>query len=210
MIAIFKPSCQSTKTRHDERFLELVPAIERHARSAFRGLKPEEREEAVCEVLGYAYSALRRLAESGRLNLAYAVPLARFGVARCRAGRRIGSRQNTCDVFSAAARGRIGISLVSLHAIGSGAEIWEEALVDNRSTPVPDQVAFRVDFPIWLRLLNRRDRKLVMFLSVGNTPGEAAKRFGMSRARVSQLRGELQRSWQAFQGEAHGKVAPEA
>jgi hypothetical protein len=104
-------------------------------------------------------------------------------------------------VFSSAAQGRQGVSLVSLHVTRSGAEIWEDALADNRSTPIPDQVAFRLDFPAWLRRLNRRDRKLVVFLSLGNTPAEAAERFGVSRARVSQLRFELQSSWQAFQGE---------
>ena len=63
---------------------------------------------------------------------------------------------------------------------------------------MPDQVAFRLDFASWLADLKRRDRKLVRFLAVGNTPSEAAGRFGVSRARMSQLRAELRTSWEAF------------
>ena len=201
MIAINKPLRQAANSQHNERFLELVPAIERYARLAFRHVQPEEREEAICEVVAYAYCAFRRLSELGKLDVAYASPLARFGVARFRAGRRIGSRQNAGDVFSGAAQRRVGFSLVSLHSTCSGSEIWEEALADDTLTPIPDQVAFRLDFPAWLQGLSRRDRKLAKFLALGNTPSEAARQFAVSRARVSQLRKELQASWQAFQGE---------
>jgi hypothetical protein len=201
MIAITKQVHQAANSQQDERFLELVPAIEQFARLAFRHVQPEERDEAICEAVAYAYCAVRRLFELGKLDVAYASPLARFGVARFRAGRRIGSRQNAGDVFSGAAQRRVGFSLVSLHSTCSGSEIWEEALADDTLTPIPDQVAFRLDFPAWLQGLSRRDRKLAKFLALGNTPSEAARQFGVSRARVSQLRKELQASWQAFQGE---------
>jgi hypothetical protein len=198
MIAISKPIRQAANVQHNERFLELVPAIERFARLAFRHVQPEEGEEAICEAVAYAYCAFRRLSELGKLDVAYASPLARFGVARLRAGRRIGSKQNARDVFSVAAQRRLGFSLVSLHATCSDSEIWEEALADDTLTPIPDQVAFRLDFPAWLQALNRRDRKLVKFLALGNTPSEAAQQFRVSKARISQLRKELHSRWQAF------------
>jgi hypothetical protein len=201
MIAISKPVSNTIESKHDERFLELVPAIKRYARLSFRQLQSQEGEEGVCEVVGYAYCAFRRLAELGRLDVAYAQSLARHGVARFRTGRRVGSGQNTRDVFSAAAQGRPGVSLASLSATYSGSETWEEALADNRSTPILDQVAFRLDFAAWLRHLSCRDRALIVFLSFGNTSKEAAERFEVSRARISQLRSELKSSWQAFQGD---------
>jgi hypothetical protein len=200
MIAISKPHCQTVTTVLNEQFLELIPAIERYARSAFRNLQPLGQEDAVGEVVAYAFCAFRRLVELAKLDAAYAGPLARFGVARVRVGRRIGSRQNTGDVFSKAAQHRAGFSLESVH-LADGA-LWQDALSDNRRTPIPDQVSFRLDFRAWLRLLSRRDQKLVVFLSVGNASHEAARHFGISRARVSQLRSELQRSWRAFQGDA--------
>jgi hypothetical protein len=103
-------------------------------------------------------------------------------------------------VFAVAAQQRRGFSLDSLNSDGREPNIWVEALTDNRQTPVPDQVAFRLDFPAWLGVLKRRDQKLVKFLAVGNTPAEAAQQFRVSQARVSQLRAELRVGWQAFQG----------
>jgi hypothetical protein len=58
-----------------------------------------------------------------------------------------------------------------------------------------------MDLPVWLKSQNRRKRELAKFLAVGNTATEAARRFRVSGARVSQLRGELQASWEEFQGE---------
>ena len=77
-----------------------------------------------------------------------------------------------------------------------------EILADNKLTPVPDQVAFRIDFPAWFRLQNRRARALAKFLALGNSATEAARQFGVSKARVSQVRSKLRSSWQEFQREA--------
>jgi hypothetical protein len=139
------------------------------------------------------------LAERGKLEVAYASPLARFAVTQVRAGRRVGDKPNVHDVFSFVVQRQQGFSLENLDPLGPNG--WCEALVDNTSTPVADAAAFRLDFLAWLRGLHRRDRELVTFLSLGNTPTEAAQRFRISRARVSQLRSKLQASWQKFQDE---------
>ena len=39
-------------------------------------------------------------------------------------------------------------------------------------------------------------------LALSHTTGEVAKRFRVSAGRISQLRRDLQRSWEEFQGEA--------
>jgi hypothetical protein len=199
---IAKTPSRSARLQENNEFLNLVPGIERSARFAFRSLRSQEREEAICEVVAYAFCAYRRLIELGKQDLAYATPLARYGVGRFRAGRRVGSKLNSRDVFAVADQRRPKLALESLQSAGSESTIWIEAMADNRLTPIPDQVAFRLDFPAWLGILNRRDRKLVRFLAVGNTTSEAAQRFGVSRSRVSQLRAELQATWNDFQGEA--------
>ena len=54
-------------------FIKMLPAIARHARIAFRHLRsPEAREDAVQEVVCNACCAVARLAELGKLDLAYA------------------------------------------------------------------------------------------------------------------------------------------
>jgi len=201
MIAITKPERQDAPTHENEQFLKFVPDIERYARWLLRDLRAEEREEAVCEVLAFAFCAFRCLARHGKRDLAYATPLARFGVARFRCGRRSYSKRIGRDVFSHVVQRRRGFSLQSLHSADSRGNIWLEILADDTVTPVPAQVAFRLDFASWLRSLKCRDRKLVKLLAVGNTPGETAKRLRISRARVSQLRSQLQDGWRKFQGE---------
>jgi len=201
MIAITKQTRQSTQVQDDEQFLQMMPTIKRHARLAFRNLQPQDREEATSEVVCNAFCAFRRLAALGKQQSAFATPLARFAVAHFRAGRRVG-KLNSNDVTSVVNQRQHGFSLRSLQLGLSDEGVWIEILADNKLTPVPDQVAFRIDFPAWFRLQNQRDRKLTKFLALGNSATEAARHFGVSEARVSQLRSKLRSSWQEFQGEA--------
>jgi hypothetical protein len=64
---------------------------------------------------------------------------------------------------------------------------------------VPEQVAFRVDSPRWRAGSRRRDRKILDALASGERTEDAARRFGISPARVSQLRREFEQSWEEFQ-----------
>jgi hypothetical protein len=202
MISIANPPRQTLKVREDEQFLELIPDIERYARFAFRALRLEEREEAVAEVVAYAFCAFRRLVERGKLDVAYATPLARFGIARFRSGWLVGNRLSPRDVYSVAAQHRRGFCLQRVQTTGAKSEVWVESLADDTITPVPDQVAFRLEFAAWMGGLSRRERMLVEFLALGNTPSDAAQRFRVSRARVSQLRVELKEGWQEFWSDA--------
>ena len=63
---------------------------------------------------------------------------------------------------------------------------------------MPEQVAFRVDFPNWLASLSERDRRVVEQLILGERTRDVARRFGISPGRVSQLRREFHLAWLAF------------
>ena len=67
---------------------------------------------------------------------------------------------------------------------------------------MPDQVAFRADFPAWLATRSQRDRRVVQDLMVGERTTDVADRHGLSQPRVSQLRREFREDWRAFHGEA--------
>ena len=56
------------------------------------------------------------------------------------------------------------------------------------STPIPDQVAFRLDIPRFLATLNERQRAMAADLASGMTTTEAARRYGVTPAAVSQFR----------------------
>ena len=198
MITIPREVQQTGDGQADEQFLAMVPDIERFTRFQFRHLSVNAREDAVCEVVANAFCAFRRLVELGKQNLAYSTPLAHYAVAQFRAGRRVGNPLNSCDVYSIGSQRRARFRLESLDS-RTGSEIWEEALIDNTQTPVPDQVAFRIDFPAWLQTLQQPKGRLAKYLAYGHSPSEVACRFGVSRGRVSQVRRELERSWNEYQ-----------
>ena len=68
-----------------------------------------------------------------------------------------------------------------------------------------------IDCAEWLRWLTARLRRIALALARGETTKGAAEQFGLSPARISQLREWLKKSWEAFQGEAEiGRVQPAA
>ncbi len=202
MIAAAKPVQKKTlPVSWHEGFLAMVPAIENYAKCAFRHMDAEARAEMIQEVLANCCCAYARLAELSKTSIAYAGPLARFGVAQTREGRRTGSRSNCHDVTSPWCWKKKGIVVERLDQFDGDEECWAEALVEDR-TAGPDAIAAtRIDFSTWLHSLPRRLRKIALFLATGETTGAAARRFRVSPGRISQIRKGLHETWRTFQGE---------
>jgi DNA-directed RNA polymerase specialized sigma24 family protein len=195
-------ACAASHTAWQKRFLELLPKIRRHAQIRFRALAPEAREELVQETIARALMDFLRLVQRGKEHLACATPLARFAVAQVRQGRRVGSRLNGRDVGSEYGRLRNGVLVLSLDSHDETSGSCCEALAEDRRSTPADIAAIRIDFAHWLTTLSPRSRRLAERLAMGETTSGAARLFGISPGRVSQLRGEFRRAWHAFQGEA--------
>ena len=156
-------------TRHEcpseswqEQFTSLLPAIREEAAKAFRHMRPEAREDALGEVAASACCAYARLVELGKTDIAYPRALARFGIKRFYDGRRVGSRMNVKDATSPYARRRSKIIVKSLDRFDNEENAWREAVVEDDQTPIPDQVAFRIDFPSWLKSYPKRERRIAV------------------------------------------------
>ncbi|HUE71208.1 MAG TPA: hypothetical protein VMP01_10015 [Pirellulaceae bacterium] len=180
----------------------MLPVIRRQARFAFRHANKDAREDAVAEVVANALVAFVRLIERGKGSLAYPTVLARYAVAQIRAGRRVGSAQKKNDVLAGAWR---DTSVQRLDRFDTKSRRWAEVVIEDKRTPVPEQAAFRCDFPAWLATHNPRNRRIAESLCMGNSPSEVAERFRMSRARISQLRREFYDSWRAFHGDGESQ-----
>jgi hypothetical protein len=76
--------------------------------------------------------------------------------------------------------------------------VAEELAAADPRVSVPDQAAFRVDFPRFRRSLSPASRAGLDLLAAGWGTGAAAARLGVTAARVSQLRRELAEKWEAF------------
>jgi hypothetical protein len=181
-------------------FLALLPAIYDQLRFNFRGLPPEARDDAIAECLASAAVAFQKLHEQDRADLAYPTVLAKFAVRQFRSGRRVGGQLNRNDVLSTHGQRHHGLTVERLdRRYPDGA--WKEVLVeDRRSTPAATAIA-RIDFGDWLSRLCRRERGVATTLASGESGRGTAKKFGLTAGRISQLRGELKRNWERFQGE---------
>jgi len=189
-------------------FLELLPGVQAALSGAFARFRPEQQEDALWEALAHCYVAFTRLWARDRHHQATASTLAKYAAAHWRAGRRVGSPLNANEILSPYAQRRRGFQVQSLDGLEDGEGSWRMALLADRRSSVPDQAAFRIDFPGWLRQLTPRNRRIAVALGRGELTQDVSRRFRLSPGRVSQLRRELQRSWEQFHG-PRAEVAPE-
>ena len=182
-------------------FLTISPSIEKALRFAFRHLAEEKKEESIQAALTNACLACARLWSQGRANRIHPTALARYAVAQTCAGRLVGSSLNSKDVLSGYAQRQKRWVVKRLEQPGSAEPLWFDALRAGCRTPVPDQVWFRIDFPLWLAGLSPLKQKVAHLLASGHSTNEVARTLAISAGRVSQIRRELSVSWQRFHGE---------
>ena len=190
-----------------DRFLTLLPAIQRGARYAFRHLSPEAKEEATQAVIAHAVISFRTLVEQGREEIANSSSLCRFAIAHYRTGRHAANRMNSADVTSARCRYRHGIRVERLSQYSVRSEEWQELLVEDRKATPADVAATRIDFEAWLSSLAPRLRSVAEVLATGETTSAAAMLFKVTAGRISQLRRVLQRAWDEFQQDRGADLA---
>jgi DNA-directed RNA polymerase specialized sigma24 family protein len=186
-------------------FLAHLPRFEAHARFAFRRVGcPHARADLVAETVALAWRHFAALSRRGKKPEEFVTTLALRCSQAVKAGRRLAGCETGTDVLSPVARVRHGLSVTRLpdhvraldrHPLPGA---LAEALADNTKSAVPEQAAFRVDFPRWRASL-RRDRKILDALAGGERTADAARRFRISPGRVSQLRREFEEGWEEFQ-----------
>src|SRR5262249_62160341 len=152
-----------------QRFLSLLPRLERHGHISFRDLKcPLQREEALAEVVALAWLWFVQLTRRGKDATTFGSALAGYAARAVQCGRRVCGQESPRDALSPLAQRRRGFTVRSLPAASSlEGTLLDEALHANRQTPVPEQVVFRCDFPAWLRTRADRDRRLALDLMAG-------------------------------------------
>jgi hypothetical protein len=127
--------------------------------------------------------------------------LARFAIAQVRVGRQVGNHLRIRDAMSHYAQQQKGFQVEPIYYFNDEENCWQEIVVEDKKATPAEIAACRIDFSSWLRLLPRRRRKIALALAGGETTTEAAKQFGVTAARISQLRQWLNESWESFQGE---------
>jgi hypothetical protein len=207
--AIRTPDSQSNTPAWHAAFLEMVPRIRRAAQITFRKVPLELRHDLIQEVIANSCVAFARLVERGQADRASASPLARYAIAQVRVGRRVGGRLRIGDALSSYAQYRKQFFVERLDHFSEEDGCWGEVLVEDRRATPADVAAWRIDFAEWLRRLTARLRKIALALAAGETTSTAAEMFGVSPARISQIRELLRRSWEAFQSGHESGAQPQ-
>lgn len=203
MIATAKEKKRDAASSWHESFLALMPDIIRYARYAFRHMRAETKQDAVQEVIANCLVAFVRLAELDKLDVVYPSVVAQFAIKQYREGRRVGNRWRKRDVY-----GRNDCHVKHLGTPREQRGGWREQLTYNCVTPIPDQVAFQIDFEAWLQSLSKRDSRIAIELARGERTKDVASHFLISAGRVSQLRLQLNESWHRFHGECDDVSRP--
>jgi hypothetical protein len=206
----------SIEALHAVFLTRLLPRLRRHGRIYFRDVHdPDRKEELLCEMAALGWHWFVRLAERGKDASQFPWALASYAARAVRGGRRVTGHERVNDVLSWVAQQHHGFRVEALPcrmrrpfdeihtAVGGQRQLdaYEEVLHDNAVTPVPDQVAFRVDFRDWRRTRTYRDRRIMEALILGDRTCDVSKRFGLTPGRVSQLRREFHDDWLLFIGD---------
>ena len=118
--------------------------------------------------------------------------------------RKVGGKLNVLDISSTYCQQRKGVVVERLDHFDEEENAWLEICLEDRHVGPAEVAATRMDFAAWLKSLPKRLRRIAKFLATGETTTVAAKKFGVCPGRISQIRMELKRAWQTFQGEEPG------
>ena len=199
-----------TNTSSD-RFLKLLPAVQAHAMNQFRYLPDADREEAIAEATAAAFLNFRIAERHNKANTVTPGTLARFAILHVRNGRHVGSScDGKQDIMSRTTQRRYGFKVhtlpdARLHGYDCMRDptlpVWRSVLMDDRRTPVPDQVSFRRDWSAFLSKQSDRTRTTLAMLGAGYKQNEVAERLGVTPPAICQRIKKARREWISFQGE---------
>jgi hypothetical protein len=185
-------------------FLAIVlPSVLSHGRVCFRNITcPHRRQDAIQEMIGLAWKWHLRLAEKGKDATCFPTALATYAARAVKCGCRLPGQDRINDVLSLLAQQRHHFAVVRIPQFETLSDNpLTEALADNTKSPPDEAVCFKLNFIAWLDRLSERDRGIVNDLMVGERTRDVAAKYGLSAARISQLRREFCRDWSAYWGE---------
>ena len=209
MFASAAPSADTLQTR----FLAILPRIEGHARFQFQSIRcAVKKADYIAEAIAICWKWFVRLTARGKDGASFVSAMTSLAARHVKSGRRLCGQERARDVLSCTAQRRHGFTVESLPTttrrfedandvglVTQEYDRFEERLRDNTQTPVPEQAAFRIDWPAFFRTLSDRDRKLAGYLSLGHSARSAAYKFGLSPGRVTQLRQRCYKDWRALE-----------
>jgi hypothetical protein len=164
--------------------------IEDCARTRFQQIRDHGvREDAIANVIAIGWKQWLSAIRHGKNPEEFIGSITDKAIRQVRSGRRLDRQESANDVLSPRAQSGKGFSVNSLPDDFSG-----DAPCD-RTTPPPDQAAFRELYGMLLVEMSPRKRRIVLDLAAGGDTQELASQHNVSPGRISQIRREAERSW---------------
>lgn len=181
-------------------FEKHVHRIQTHAGIYFRSVKCwHKRQDFIAETVALSWKWWIRLYERGRDPTQFVARIADFAARAVNSGRRVADQESPKDVLSRTAQKSKGFCCTKLPDFSTlSTNPLAEALTDNTQSEVPEQVAFRVDFPNWILTYPERNREVIFEMMLKRTTTELARKFKLSQGRISQLRLEFSQDWNLY------------
>jgi DNA-directed RNA polymerase specialized sigma24 family protein len=200
-----------------EAFLAILRCVETHAAIVCRRIpNAHDREDFIQETLCIAWKWTLRMTERQQKDpRAFPTAVATLAAKHARSGRKfVGGKLGKNDALSRFAKARGGFTVRPLPSTAASHEqlygavkgqqrhdALEEILGEHDRSPVPDQVASRIDFATWRLGHDERRREMLDEMVAGETTTELAEKFDVSPARISQMRREFLSAWRSYCGE---------
>ena len=179
-------------------FVAFLPELRRVLRAKFRHLDAEARGESISEAIAFAFGVW--LSAKRRAKAVGVYSLCSFAALLVKSGRKFAGERQT-DILSEA--GRVMGKVPPVARFGFGERLDDLLLEDRRNGwPVPDRVAFKLDWAAYLDRQPRRTRQIIDLLGQGHLRKEAAAALRITPPAVSMRMNNAYRAWQNFGGEA--------
>ncbi len=185
-----------------DKFVQMMPHIERIAGHVFKNINPVDREEAVAETVALCWKNYLHCMLVGKDVKAssmayYAVQGVKSGRSMCGGSRKDALSQPTRTLLGQQAQG----------ARGGG---WPDALVDKRVWERPlEHTRINLDYGQFLQLpqVTEQERSVFELLAQGFRTSEIAKYLGVSAPRVCQIKNSMGEKLLAFFGQGMWPVS---
>ena len=190
-----------TLARAQDAFTAALPKIRNKAGFYFRHLPPHLREDAIAAAEAFAWQGFLVLTAQGRETAPLLGKIAEFSARRVRHGARFGGRVLVRDALSAESRRRRGYTVTSLPRSDDDEPAAEvSAALGRRAASPAEEAIARLDFEAWLDGLDDRRRTVAEGFLSGAKRKDLARQLDVTPERIRQIRVELRRSYEEFQG----------
>lgn len=177
-----------------QEFLSVIaPRVTRYARLRALAARRDNRQEIVAESMAVAWRLFLRLHEQGRGHQTLSKSFVHYSVLHALSDRHFGGKSSCRCVMSRKTQRALGTVVES---INSQSVLNDRTLIDRKATPA-ELACLRIDFKEWHGALPPRQQQMVDLLMTGERPSDVAEQVGLSRARISELRGVWRRQWEA-------------